>query len=832
MGGEIAVGMREKTMAVPQSEARERLERAIETTDIQFDSTALRGTYRVWWFTASYEWHIAGDDETTTIREEQRCNRATLAAFASILPVTALVVLLLLALLTVDWTSVAALWTTGEDGMPQFVWWPMYAALGAVVLLMSAAYLAMYRVNKFPSPLKDVDDAAVEERASSVWLGILGLGSVVFLPTVLLFAWFQLGSGILQRPAVQTGYALLTVVLATAATICVAILTRWNELDRLEISHGILTRFDESHLDLVTRYRVVQVRYNEVEETELRRKLGEAATRVGINLDPVIESVDETQQIGQGKLSKSGIEARYEWAIERHESDDEATAPDYLVTETMYVSRDFKVVLQYSALSAAALLLIDGGLLQAVVPFVGLAMPAFAGVAILVLGMIQLPGWIFPRGLDETDPACAVHLENLAISRAMLVIAGLFALGSLAPTDGVPLVQGLAALGLVIISVLVVTHYDELTGPLTERRTLLDLPPPMGDYLLLVPGPALPATFVLFGIAGMDLTSSQWYLLVNALLGAGMLWLVLRLCRSYRSLAVALFESRGGTYNDRTSIRYAAYCVAVVVSIATVVVPVVTAGRVFIRFGGFSSPLALVLAGLFLVPAMLPFAGTAYQLHSGYRDLRALFDASQPVTPETYDLPADMIDAQLRVYDGPIDGIYGLSTGRRDVIFFTERAAAVLAPDELAAVLAHEDAHTSVYKDGLFSVYSPLIAGITLVGRNVLLAALDFRAREFRADQHAAAVTSATAIADALRTIDHQQSKERAAQFTTAASQQRMPASSFSSFVPATDQGTPTDRVFGLLYGWYTMTSAHPTVEERIDRLGDTGAEEKATAVA
>jgi len=80
----------------------------------------------------------------------------------------------------------------------------------------------------------------------------------------------------------------------------------------------------------------------------------------------------------------------------------------------------------------------------------------------------------------------------------------------------------------------------------------------------------------------------------------------------------------------------------------------------------------------------------------------------------------------------------------------SERAIAVLEPRELEAIVAHEDAHASAYSDGWLAIYSSVLAGARLVGRNVLLSAFNFRECEFRADAYAAEKISASAMADAL----------------------------------------------------------------------------------
>ena len=401
--------------------------------------------------------------------------------------------------------------------------------------------------------------------------------------------------------------------------------------------------------------------------------------------------------------------------------------------------------------------------------------------------------------------------------RPMTLFCGLLAVGTLAPT---PLATTAVGFVLVGLSVLALTHYEWLCRDLHRQRSLLDLSPPLDASVSLTIGPALPALVVLLRVYG----PGEWSpVALAALAAAGLVttWVFGRMAVSLRSLGVALFESRGDE-DAGAALRWAAYAVTAGVSVAAVVAPVAAADHALTALGGPSNSLAVAVAAVYLVPAALPVAGVVYQVGTVSRDVRALFAASRPVSPAAYDLAPDLIDAELRVYDGPIDGVCGLSTLRRDAVFLPERTAEAVSTDELAALVAHEDAHASVYNDGLLSVSSPLLAGVTFTGRNVLLAALNFRAREFRADRYAARRVSGDALADALRAVSTRRSVDRADDADLASD--RSPAAAFTSFAPGTGPSTRAGALFGLLYGDYTLTRAHPTVDERVDRVSDDGA--------
>jgi Zn-dependent protease with chaperone function len=170
------------------------------------------------------------------------------------------------------------------------------------------------------------------------------------------------------------------------------------------------------------------------------------------------------------------------------------------------------------------------------------------------------------------------------------------------------------------------------------------------------------------------------------------------------------------------------------------------------------------------------------------------------------------------VYDGPVGGGRAVAFGDTGTVFVSTGDTALLDPPELAAILAHEDAHASVYNDGFLSVLAPLVAGCTFTGQNVLLGALNFRQRELRADDHAAAVTSSTQLVSALEQIYGALTEERATE-GSAVDGAGITATSFTSFTPLDRDLTAFGRTFGFFYGGFTMTRAHPNVTTRLKRL-------------
>ena len=189
--------------------------------------------------------------------------------------------------------------------------------------------------------------------------------------------------------------------------------------------------------------------------------------------------------------------------------------------------------------------------------------------------------------------------------------------------------------------------------------------------------------------------------------------------------------------------------------------------------------------------------------------------ASASELPET----PEKLNASVRIYEtGPV-GQVGFSTGRHAVICLHRETMEILGddPEAFAALLAHEDAHASVYNDGLLSTYVPFVATALLTGQNLVYAALDFRARELRADRHAATVVSPEAIARAVKQMDDERERDSEPKLSTG-----VLFTSLTTFVPITPKEGGGVGRFTTNFGGFTMSNAHPSVEDRVDRLRST----------
>jgi Zn-dependent protease with chaperone function len=134
-----------------------------------------------------------------------------------------------------------------------------------------------------------------------------------------------------------------------------------------------------------------------------------------------------------------------------------------------------------------------------------------------------------------------------------------------------------------------------------------------------------------------------------------------------------------------------------------------------------------------------------------------------------------------------------------------------LCEDELRVIVAHEFAHVGVYRDTLLAILTPFVATLTMTGQSAVLGLLDYRRREFRADQHAADVMSSDVVMAALR--------------NAAAARQN----EFVSTDPGdgvgilpTPAGTPQggdSGPFSPIFDSVGVTEAHPSIDERVAAL-------------
>jgi len=805
------VTVREVTLSLSPDAARNRLERAIAVTDIERSDSPLTGTLEVWGMACRYEWTVEPTAEGARVRESFAVNGLGFLALAGFLPA---IFLLSLGLLVVASDAVPLVYTRPDGTVAN---WPgrLVLMLGVVIAGLSTAYF--YRVSEVPSPVADQFAGDVtDRRMEHAVVGVALLMAPLLVPMVAFLGLILLTDISPISASVVRGLGGSTLVMSAVGTAVVGRAYLSNDASWLRRSPGPLRQLEHHEADPVP-YRVVEARYGggsgSIPLSVMERRLSKAADAVGINIDPELVDNEGNCEVMSGKTDWHGIDVTYEWEIITEGALGEQ---EHTVRETLLLDNDFTTVVSGLALSAAVVIValqfgwIFDPLSNAPGLFRFMLVVAFVMIAIGTYVLLYLPKVVFPYGLEVVTDDGQIETQRLAVNRYVLAFMTLFAVGALWPAELSSAVPALAVAGLVAGSLLAVGSYRRFAGHHKDLPTAFDVPPPMNDYLgafgLLLVTPAVLA------VAEWNTVLTAFLLPLTLLTGGTIVWVVAN-SRADREIRTALFQSRDVGSGGGTFSRAVGYSLAALLSVGVVVVPlwvavdIVTMGESVMRFP---------MAGVFVAVSAIPVCGVAYQVGKSASELRRTLGQSRPVDPGAFDLPPDLIDAELRVYDGPAGGARGFSFGFRDIVLFSTGDAAALETEELAALLAHEDAHASEYADGLISVSAPLVAGLTATGQNVLFAALRFDRREIRADEYAADRVSPEAIAGAIRTVRDVQVTNRAG---GTASRDRAAAAAFSSFAPHEDDLSWSDETFGLFFGPYTMTRAHPTVEARLDRL-------------
>lgn len=323
-----------------------------------------------------------------------------------------------------------------------------------------------------------------------------------------------------------------------------------------------------------------------------------------------------------------------------------------------------------------------------------------------------------------------------------------------------------------------------------------------------------------FSIPGVIIFSGRFDSLIEgmaasiAIVNILLLGSIINQSKNHYALSRKFFEIT--VRNDAATVlsRWGVYVIAVCLSIAAVAVPIVSSLHIVSELNDPPLLQAVVLGLGVAYPAAYPLLGVGYQIYYQIKTLYELFSKSRQISVEGYDIPSDLVEAELRVYDDSTIGATGISIGKRNLIFFSEKMAEELDDKLFHALLAHEDAHATKYSDGFWGVFAAFVAGLTLVGQNILYAALDFPSREIRADQHAAEKTTPAAIKEALEKIyDEKATEGLNADPGPSIAPQHLPGSSSGPYVRTAK--SRVHQVFRLFYGGYTMDKAHPMIETR-----------------
>jgi Zn-dependent protease with chaperone function len=400
--------------------------------------------------------------------------------------------------------------------------------------------------------------------------------------------------------------------------------------------------------------------------------------------------------------------------------------------------------------------------------------------------------------LVPTSPTYSYRLPLTVVVAVAVALVG-------AATGGVVLDVAVlttgAGLGLVALGGLVWTRYD-LVVALAERVdawAVLGAPPlrhAATTTMLVLP--AVAAAVVSWAVP----SAGAGHLVVWGALGVGVV-AALVVVATHREFGQARAMLRQGYTEFGSPARAAgALAGAAVPGYAGAVAYVSVLGQ----FGGYLlAPTALplltvALCGL-LLPGALIYGSLVAQTVGGTVGTYRLLAQSRRVALDGIDTG----DADLRVADRADGFASSVDVGVARSVIVSRALYEALDDRRLKALVAHERAHLR-HGDARLATVAPYLASVLLVGRNTLFSALDFRAREFRADAAAAARTSPAALVSAFET---------AAAVETSTSQSWTGPSS-TPFVPA--ECEPPGwlwRYYQLFYGGFALSERHPSVAER-----------------
>ncbi|MXR52384.1 hypothetical protein GRX03_12315 [Halovenus sp. WSH3] len=209
-------------------------------------------------------------------------------------------------------------------------------------------------------------------------------------------------------------------------------------------------------------------------------------------------------------------------------------------------------------------------------------------------------------------------------------------------------------------------------------------------------------------------------------------------------------------------------------------------------FNPFEMPLLAIIAFYATTPILYFAVGLMYQTVTWAKEKISLFRAASPVE---YDF-----DTSAKVYQiGDVkDSPAALSTGFNDYIFIPSKfiESDHFGKRELEAIVAHEEKHIQA-REGVLFFYLPFLSILLFTGQNVLYALLNFREREFQADQYAKEKVGEDEIVSALNKA-------------------KMIGKSGGS---GNDGPTRWQEHFGLFFGSFAHSQAHPGIDERKSRL-------------
>lgn len=162
-------------------------------------------------------------------------------------------------------------------------------------------------------------------------------------------------------------------------------------------------------------------------------------------------------------------------------------------------------------------------------------------------------------------------------------------------------------------------------------------------------------------------------------------------------------------------------------------------------------------------------------------------------------------------YSGHFAGAASFLT--RDFIVVSEGLCDDLSQGELDAVVAHEEKHV-VEGEAKLAMLVALLSPFVVVGKNVVYALLDFRTREYRADEYAAGRTSEEQIVGALESL--QEVKAEGVEGERSKLEFVTPTLAPSLGGEEYEASSLAERYLDLYFGNFAVAEVHPSLDDRI----------------
>lgn len=529
----------------------------------------------------------------------------------------------------------------------------------------------------------------------------------------------------------------------------------------------------------------VEAEFADLDRRMIRSELVEVGDRT--NVDVELEDLSGTSPY-------SFFEIEYDWSIDSN--------PDkgvLVVTEEAYISRSWLAVFLFAvyALSFAYGAMWIGATNDRAGILLEMLGSGFFGLSVLGFAVAVLPISLYPGVLANTRGASEGYMKYTVFDAPFVILGLTVIVSMIADFFNRPHVYLALLLTSVSVAVVVRREPDIFTEPserIRKQNPLFQLPAVAGEYLLISGLLTGFSTALLLISRNLTINSvANWVaaVVLVSLLAIGW-WVFSQL--SGEGALDAFFDVKQGKERQVGTVgRYSYLGIVVITSIINVLVlgvlvATVVGEPVYGRPLGPALPWSVRLL-LLTASVMLAYfpAGLLFQTWLFLKEKAAMVQQSDEVE---LDLEVDSVVLEL-----PNDryGPASLSTGVNSYILLPKPVLKEFDNDEIRAVIAHEQKHIQ-NRDALIAFYAPILGLVLMTGQNVFYSLFDFREREFEADKYAVEkVGCEEPVKQALDKLDTE-------------NEGRKPVNLL-------------ERYFGLFYGAFALSKAHPTLAERKDRI-------------